>query len=204
MKREEKALAPYAGYDVLAKWDTPSFDDVTRDALSRRLNEVPARRFFSHEEFALLTAVVERLAPSFPALPASLIALWIDDRLHRNIGEGFRSEGAPPMQEAWRIGLAAIDGEARRKFATAFAALAPDGRDATLRAAQAGETDAALWRGLDPASFFADALLKTVAGLVYAHPSAWSDIGFGGPASPRGYVRLGFDARDPWEAKARR
>ncbi len=34
----------------------------------------------------------------------------------------------------------------------------------------------------------------------YAHPTAWSEIGFGGPASPRGYVRMDFDRRDPWEA----
>jgi hypothetical protein len=34
----------------------------------------------------------------------------------------------------------------------------------------------------------------------YGHPTAWSEIGFGGPASPRGYVRMNFDRRDPWEA----
>ena len=34
----------------------------------------------------------------------------------------------------------------------------------------------------------------------YAHPTAWSEIGWGGPASPRGYVRMDFNKRDPWEA----
>src|SRR5262252_10658338 len=34
----------------------------------------------------------------------------------------------------------------------------------------------------------------------YMHPTAWSEIGWGGPASPRGYVRMDFDRRDPWEA----
>jgi hypothetical protein len=200
----EKTLAPYEDYDVLAKWDTPSFDDVTRGVLSQRLSDVPTRRFFSQEELALLTAIVECIAPCFPAVPSSLIALWIDDRLYRNLGEGFRSEGAPPMQEAWRIGVTGIDGEARRRFSSSFVMLNPEERDATLRAIQSGEADAVLWPGLDPSSFFTDALLKTIAGFVYSHPSAWSDIGFGGPASPRGYVRLGFDERDPWEAKARR
>jgi hypothetical protein len=28
-------------------------------------------------------------------------------------------------------------------------------------------------------------------------------VGFGGPASPRGYVRLGLNQRDPWEGEAR-
>jgi hypothetical protein len=44
-------------------------------------------------------------------------------------------------------------------------------------------------------------LVKTVAGYYYSHPAAWSEVGFGGPASPRGYVRIGFNTRDPWEAK---
>ena len=34
----------------------------------------------------------------------------------------------------------------------------------------------------------------------YAHPTAWSEIGWGGPASPRGYVRMDLNERDPWEA----
>jgi hypothetical protein len=204
MTSEENALAPYENYDVLAKWNTPSFDDVTLGVLSQRLSDIPARRFFSEEEIALLTAIVERLAPSFPASPASLIALWIDDRLERNLGEGFRGEGAPPMRESWRLGLAAIDGEARRRLSSSFVAINAEERDAALRTIQSGDVDAALSPGLDPASFFTDTLLKTIAGLVYSHPCAWNDIGFGGPASPRGYVRLGFDARDPWEAKSRR
>ena len=64
---------------------------------------------------------------------------------------------------------------------------------------QAGEVDAARFGGVDPASFFAE-VLKAAAGHFYSHPDAWSEIGFGGPASPRGYVRMGLDERDPWEA----
>jgi hypothetical protein len=30
----------------------------------------------------------------------------------------------------------------------------------------------------------------------YAHPWAWNEIGFGGPAYPRGYMRLGGPGRD--------
>ena len=66
---------------------------------------------------------------------------------------------------------------------------------------QFGEVEADEWRGLPVKRFFKSLLLKEVATVYYAHPAAWSEIGFGGPASPRGYVRLGFDERDPWEAK---
>jgi hypothetical protein len=33
----------------------------------------------------------------------------------------------------------------------------------------------------------------------YAHPWAWTEIGFGGPAYPRGYQALGVDKREHWE-----
>lgn len=192
---------PYRGYDVLAKWDTQSFDDRTREELTRRLQDVPPRRFLTQEEFDLLTAIVERMAPVFSDGVRPPIANWIDDRLFRDLGEGFRYEGQPPPRESWRQGLAAIDREARRLFAAAFTALDASQKDATLSAIQKGDVDVNLWRGLSPATFFTHVLLKTVAGLTYAHPSGWSDIGFGGPASPRGYVRLGFNERDSWEAK---
>ena len=32
---------PYAGYDVLDKWDTPSFNNQTRAVVARRLDSVP-------------------------------------------------------------------------------------------------------------------------------------------------------------------
>ncbi|HZD88840.1 MAG TPA: gluconate 2-dehydrogenase subunit 3 family protein, partial [Pseudolabrys sp.] len=49
-------------------------------------------------------------------------------------------------------------------------------------------------------SFMRHVLLREIVGIYYAHPDAWSEIGFGGPASPRGYVRLAENRRDPWEA----
>ena len=37
----------------------------------------------------------------------------------------------------------------------------------------------------------------------YSHPWAWNEIGFGGPAYPRGYKNIGPDKREPWEVKDR-
>ena len=38
----------------------------------------------------------------------------------------------------------------------------------------------------------------------YAHPWAWDEIGFGGPAYPRGYMRLEHGQPEPWEVEERR
>jgi hypothetical protein len=34
---------------------------------------------------------------------------------------------------------------------------------------------------------------------LYAHPHAWSEIGFPGPAYPRGYKNAGVGRREPFE-----
>lgn len=65
---------------------------------------------------------------------------------------------------------------------------------------QKGELSDPAWDGLGAKNFFAKRLLSDIPGLYYSHPIAWSEMGFGGPASPRGYVRMGLDRRDPWEA----
>jgi hypothetical protein len=42
--------------------------------------------------------------------------------------------------------------------------------------------------------------MRAVLSAFYSHPWAWNEIGFGGPAYPRGYARLGAGQREHWEA----
>jgi hypothetical protein len=194
---------PYVDYDVLAKWGTPSWDDQTREVLRKRLTEVPARRFFTDTEWHTLEAVCGRLLPQPERSDPIPIVPWIDEKLHHNWRDGFRYDDMPPMREAWRLGLAGIDHESRLRFGTDFRSLPDADQDAVLRAVQAGDVDAKVWTDLPAQRFFTTVLLKEVIGEYYAHPAAWSEVGFGGPASPRGYVRLGANQRDPWESSER-
>ncbi len=41
--------------------------------------------------------------------------------------------------------------------------------------------------------------MRSVLAAYYSHPWAWNEIGFGGPAYPRGYARLGADMGEAWE-----
>lgn len=190
----------YPGYDVLAKWRSPSFDDATRDVLRGRLERVPQRSFLSEEEWRLLDAVVARLIPQPDRAEPIPITPWIDSMLAANQGDGYRREGVPVLREAWRQGLAGLMAEAQAEHAKGFDALSVEEQDALLTRIQRGESSNPGWDGLPAGHFFTDMLLRTVVGIYYAHPDAWSEIGFGGPASPRGYVRLGFGGLDPWEA----
>jgi hypothetical protein len=193
-------------YSVLDKWDTPSWNDQTRAAIAKRLHEVPMRRFFTEDEWEILEAVCDRLIPqpdrqSDPDRPNGKvpIAPFIDERLHENTGNGYRYEDMPPQREAWRIGLQAIDEEARARWQRGFSELPDNLKDAVLRSVQHGDTLTDSWQCMPPRRFFKSVLLHEVVGVYYAHPAAWSEIGFGGPASPRGYVRMQANRRDPWE-----
>jgi len=193
--------APYVGYDVLDKWSSLSFDDVTRRVIRRRLHETPERRFFTEGEFATLEAACARLLATAPGRPP--LANEIDADLFHGRSEGFRHPEAPPIDAAWRIGLVGLDAEATQRHGQPFAMLAGDRQDATLRAMQEGDANPLNFPGLCARTFFQHVLLKAAAEHFYSRPEVWSEIGFGGPASPRGYVRLALDRRDPWEAPLR-
>lgn len=191
---------PYPTYDVLAKWDSPSWNEQTRAVVRQRLHEVPERRFLTEAEWTLLETICARLMPQPERSEPVPIVPWIDAKLAGNQGPGYRFADMPPMRDAWRQGLSAIAGEARERHGLEFGALDSETQDALLRSIQRGETDGRHWGDLPAARFFSELLLKEAVTVYYAHPAAWSEIGFGGPASPRGYVRLGFDEHDPWEA----
>ncbi len=55
-----------------------------------------------------------------------------------------------------------------------------------------------------PAHRFFMLVLQDVLEVYYAHPWAWDEIGFGGPAYPRGYMRLEGGMPEPWEVEERR
>jgi hypothetical protein len=41
--------------------------------------------------------------------------------------------------------------------------------------------------------------MRAVLAAFYSHPWVWNEIGFGGPAYPRGFARLGAGQREHWE-----
>ena len=189
----------FPGYDVLAKRNTPSWDEPTRRAIDERLATPLVPRFFTGAEWAVADALVRRILPvDTNAVP--LVAL-LDAKLLADHGDGFRDADMPYMREAWQRSLAALDEDAKaRHQGRGFAALSGDEQDAMLGRMQEGEATAGHWQGIDPKKFFTRRVLVDVPALFYSQPAAWNEIGFGGPASPRGYLRLEGNRPDPWEA----
>ena len=54
-----------------------------------------------------------------------------------------------------------------------------------------------------PASRVFSLWLRYACSAFYSHPWAFNEIGYGGPAYPRGYKNLGLDRRENWEVAER-
>lgn len=190
----------YAGYNVLDKRDTVSWDDATREVIEQRMTPPSAPRYLDTLTWQTLEAVCESVLPQAADSAQIPVAAMLDQRLHENAGDGYRDARLPPLQEAWRIGLAALNEESVAAFQQPYASLDAQQRHALLERMQRGELTHATWQGMPSDLFFANRLIKDLCAIYYSHPYAWNEIGFGGPANPRGYVRMYFDRRDPWEA----
>jgi hypothetical protein len=195
--------SPYAGYDVLDKWSSPDWDDQTREVIAKRLFDVPEIRFFTELETLTLEAVAERIVPQPDRSAAERIPIvpWIDEKLHEDRRDGYRYDGMPPQREAWRRGVAGIDETAAALFdGKRFLDLDGSAQDEVLRRIEHGDPPGATWTTLPAGRFFKSVLCMTIVKIYYAHPSAWNEVGYNGPSSPRGHMRIWEGGVDPWEA----
>lgn len=190
----------YPGYSTLKQ--RKFWDAATRAVVEKRLNDPPPIRFFMPQLLPLITAVCDRILPQDDRLPEWRIPIvnWIDERLFTGRINGYRFEGMPPDAEAYRRGLEAINATARAMFGYDFVALSTHDQEKVLKSIHDGEKRAgeAAWEGLNLSRFW-ELLVQDCCTAYYAHPYAWDEIGFGGPAYPRGYMRLEGGMPEPWE-----
>ncbi|HVA24531.1 MAG TPA: gluconate 2-dehydrogenase subunit 3 family protein [Chloroflexota bacterium] len=195
----------YPGFHTLSQKDF--WDEATRNLVLDRVENVPPIRFFSVEEAMLMEAVVNRLIPQDDREAAYRIPIvpQIDKKLYDNVIPGYCYEDMPPMQEAMRLGLQGIEAIAAHLFGKAFVDLGPLDQDQVLLTLHDGEPPAGdlIWKQM-PVTHFWVQILSDCCEAYYAHPYAWDEIGFGGPAYPRGYYRLLNGEPEPWEAEEQR
>jgi hypothetical protein len=111
----------------------------------------------------------------------------------------------PPDQEAYHVGLKAIDEMASERFGAPFIDLSVHRQELILKSIHDGEPDPdhPAWKRMPIHRFWA-LLMEDCVTAYYSHPWAWDEIGFGGPAYPRGYMRLENGLPEPWESEEAR
>jgi hypothetical protein len=190
----------YPGYDVLSKRTGSSWNEQTRRVVTRRLAIAPGPRFFTAAEFRTVNAIAARIVPQSGTRPPIPVAALVDHKLYHRASDGYRIAGMPPEGDAWRLCLKGLDSEAEAAYGGPFQSLAEALQDSLLLRMEGGKLNSPAWGSVRPNDLFKKRIARDIVFAYYSHPAAWSEIGWGGPASPRGYVRLDFDDRDPWEA----
>ncbi len=111
----------------------------------------------------------------------------------------------PPDREAYCLGLQAIDEISIHEQGRPFLEIGPREQDEVLRLLHDGKPSAAheIWQRM-PVHRFWMLLVADCVDAYYSHPWAWDEIGFGGPAYPRAYMRLERGEAEPWESEEKR
>ena len=201
LPRQRRGVTPqrhgrYPDFDVLA--NAEHWDALTRDVVLARVHEVPPLRFFTAAEQRCLRPFLDVLLAqdSEPRVP---VLEMVDRKLHDGELDGFRFEDMPDDRDTWRLVARGLDEAAGRD---GFAALSDHERHALVARFAAGELEGGAWARLDVSRAWS-VIARGALSQFYSHPWAWNEIGFGGPAYPRGYMRLeaGPTGRDPHEAR---
>jgi hypothetical protein len=185
----------FPGYDVLG--EAERWDDVTAGVVLARLAPVTELSFFTMAENATAGPLCDLLLnqDSEPKVP--VVAL-IDSRLAMGETDGWRYDDMPEDGEAWRATLALLDKDAAAFGAEGFHRLSSQQQAEIIQRVQDLSHESAKWHNL-PAEHVWSLWTRYTSTAFYSHPWAWNEIGFGGPAYPRGYKNRKVGGRERWE-----
>jgi hypothetical protein len=196
----QRAMTPgghgrFPGYDVLQQMER--WDATTAGVVLSRLDPPSGLSFFTPAEQATAGALLDLLLAQHDEPKVPVLAL-VDRRLAADETDGWIYDDMPEDRDAWRFTLAALDADAADKFGQAFQRLRLDEQATLIEAVH----DADVWHGL-AAGHVWSLWTRYACAAFYSHPWSWNEIGFGGPAYPRGYQALGVDKHEHWEVPDR-
>jgi hypothetical protein len=200
LPRQRNGVTPqmhgrYPDYNVLD--EVEHWDEVTRRVVLERVESTPEIRFFTRAEAATLGAFCDVLLaqdrePKVPVLN------MVDAKLFAGELDGFRFADMPDDRETWRRVAAGLDAAAVQHGSIDFAGASQEIQEQIVEAFAEGTLHGRVWDELPPSKAW-KVLTRGALSAFYSHPWAWNEIGFGGPAYPRGYARLGLGQRENWE-----
>lgn len=189
-------IGRYPDYDVLSTIE--SWDEATRKVVLARLEEPGPLRFFDAAAEPTLRAFCDTVLAQDgePRIP---VAEFVDAKLADGRLDGFQYDDMPDDRDTWRLVLAGLDETARDAGAESFAAADPEDRESIVGQFADGTLSGGSWDKLNISRAWS-VVMRGALSAFYSHPWAWNEIGFGGPAYPRGFMRLGgVGIREPFE-----
>jgi Gluconate 2-dehydrogenase subunit 3 len=193
LPRQRRGTTPqmhgrYPDYDVLA--NAKHWDPVTRELVLQRAREVPPVRFFDALEEEVLRPFLDVVLAQ-DAEPRIPVFEMVDKKMYEGKLDGYRYEDMPEDPETWRIVARGLRSEGFHEA----------GHEQRLELVERFTKGDFEWEGVNVERAWS-VVMRGALSEFYSHPWAWNEIGFGGPAYPRGYMRLqpGPAGREPHEA----
>jgi Gluconate 2-dehydrogenase subunit 3 len=194
-ERQQSDRSPrFPGFDVIDQ--ARHWDQATRDLVLGRL-EPPQETFFNENERVTARSLLNLIAgqqdqPEIPVLE------MVESRLAAGETDGWRYGDMPEDGQAWRDTLGYLDDDSHTHCGLSFAEAPEKDQLELIQAVQDRQSDD--WHGLN-ASHVWSLWTRYACTALYAHPHAWNEIGFSGPAYPRGYKNAGVDKLEPFEVR---
>lgn len=198
----ELTLPPSSGGDRFPDFSVMAqashWDDATRDVIEARIEHPPEdRSFFTPHEALTATALFNQLLDQKgePHIP---VMEMVDSRLAAGETDGWHYEGMDQDSVSWRASLGWLDEDAVALGQPGFALSGNAIQILIIQKVQ--DLGSKPWHGV-PGTHFWSLWTRYACTAFYSHPAAWQEIGFPGPAYPRGYKNIGIDRREPFEVR---
>lgn len=206
LPRQRRGITPqmhgrYPEWNVLDEAD--HWDEETRKLVVGRVESPPSIRFFTPAEADTLkafcdTVVHQRRDPRIPVLS------FVDEKFYEGKLDGYQYEDLPDDRELWRLVARGLDWIAHSEWRSESFAHAPESvQDGIVAAFAEGRLRGGVWDGLDVSRAWS-VVTRAILAAFYSHPWSWNEIGFAGPAYPRGFAAFGSDHledRERWEPR---
>jgi hypothetical protein len=181
-------IGRYPDFDVFDAVET--WDEATTKVVMARLHLDGTFRFFHAGEVATLRAFCD-VTVAQDAEPRVPVAEMIDEKLAAGRLDGYQYADMPDDRDSWHLVLAGLDEVAESRYGRpSFAACDPEAQEAIVGDLAKAQLAGGSWERLNVKRAWS-VCMRMILAAFYAHPWAWNEIGFGGPAYPRGYMRLG-------------
>jgi hypothetical protein len=204
LPKQEKGVTPqmvgrYPTYDVLSQ--TSHWDEVTRGVVVDRVENVPPIEFFTEAQARTLDAFCD-VVTAQDGEPRIAVLNYIDEKLQAGKRDGWRYFDMPDDDELWRLVARGLDEQAAHHPYDSFADAPLETQVGIVHRFSKGDLHGGVWEQVNLSRAFS-VLMRYVAQAFYSHPWAWNEMGFGGPAYPRGYAAFGsphLGEEESWEA----
>ena len=180
--------------DEREEWDTH-----TQTIVSNRLLESEPRTVLDTDELQLLQLVCSALVDDDRGDVMTYVMAHVGQSLQSSTGEGQRKSGIPEQKKLILDGIQYLD-ELRQQTKITNPTDETESLTELLSQVSKGTAAHVKWSSQLQREWFMKILNLTVEAYC-SHPVVWSEMGYAGPAYPRGYVRGDIGRLDPWEAK---